>query len=68
MGMTLDVLKTFVLLTVNFAAAKRGFVSSMSVLGCAMVGLGLLDSASSLPVFRKVAVPQQWSGMGMVSL
>lgn len=68
MEMTLDVLKTFVLLTINFAAEKRGFVSSMSALGCAMVGLGLLDSASSLPVFRSVAVPQQWSGMGMVSL
>ena len=68
MGMTLDVLKTFVHLTVNFAAEKRGFVSSTSALGCAMVGLGLLDSASSLPVFCNVAVPQQWSGKGMVSL
>lgn len=39
MGMTLDVLKTFVHLTINFPAEKRGFVSSTSTLGCATAGL-----------------------------
>ena len=68
MGMTLDVLKTFERLAIDFPAEKRRFVSFTSALGCATVGLGLLDSSSSLSVFCNVEVPQQWPGMGMVSL
>lgn len=68
MGMTLDVLKTFVYLTINFPAEKRGFGYSMTASGCAMVGSGLLDSASSLLVFCDVEVPQQWPGLGIMSL
>lgn len=68
MGMTLDILKSFVYLTINFPTEERGFGSSMTASGCAMVGFGLLDSASSLSFFCDVEVPQQWPGFGMVSL
>jgi len=68
MGLALDILESFVHLTINCPAEKRDFVSSTSALGRAMVGLGLLGSVSSSTVFCNAEVPQKWPGMGMVSV
>lgn len=58
--MTLGVLKTLMYLTINFPTERSGFVSSTSALGCAMVGLGLQDSASSSAMWRYPGSGQEW--------